>query len=217
MSTELAILEPEYLEVFAPEDTNSDIEALLDSISNHELRLATSYVRLGVLLLKAQNTRSWNGYPSFAQYLGYIENRIGRARSQIYAYVSVAEHLLPHVSESDLEKMGISRASELARFVKQSGRGVPSHLLAAALDTKQFKIDKLHTEVLEELHERGEVRGKWHDPLGGGFYATDEEMKEIKLALDSARNMNPTDQPEHVQRKEIFLALCREFISSNPA
>lgn len=218
--SELTVLEPDEIVVFSDEDKseaeaiNADIENLLDSISNHELRLATSYVRLGLLLLRAQKTRYFGGYVSFAQYLGYIEERIGRARSQIYAYVGVAERLAPYISEANLERMGISRAQELVRYVKHSGLAVPSHLLLDALDPK-IKLGKLHTNVSEALHEKGEVKGSWWEPFAGAYFLPDEKA-EVQQAIELAKGMNPSDTPDHVQRKEILLAWAREFVSSNP-
>lgn len=217
MSTELAVIEPAEIDFFTEESSiGSDIEALLDSISKHELKLSVSYIRLGMLLLRAQKTRYFNGYPSLAQYFGYIGERIGRARSQIYAYLSAAERLLPYISESDLEKMGISRAQELVRYVKQSGLGVPDHLLVAALDP-DVKLDKLHINVSEALHLKGEVKGTWYEPILG-FYVEPGEKAEIQAAIDLARNSDPSiaSLPDHQQRKEIMLMFAREFMSSNP-
>ena len=220
MNTELAVIESEYLDPFN-EDEQSQVEAnieiILDSISKHEISLSTSYVQLGLLLLQAQKGRYWRGYSSFARYLGYIEERIGRARSQIYAYVCVAERLTPYISNANLEKMGISKAQELVRYVKQSGLSVPQNLLTDALDPK-VKLGKLHINVSEALHVKGEVRGTWYEPLGG-FYALPDEKKEIQQAFDKARQVDPpisSDLPDHVQRLEIILRLCREFVSSYP-
>lgn len=217
MSIELAILEPEYLDVFAEPSLSSDIESLLDQIGSHELKLATSYVQLGILLLRAEQEKFWGGRESYARYLGYIAGRINRARSQMYAYVDVAKRLLPFVSKQDLEHMGISRAQELTRYVKQSGLKVPQHLLEAALDDSK-KISQLHVEVLQALNEKGETVGVWFDPFGGGFYATDEEKKEIRQAMDRAKSAldAASDAAEHIVRKEIVLAFAREFLSSNP-
>lgn len=221
MTTELAVLEPIEIDFFTSDDEASalgtEIEGLLASIRNHELNLATSYVKLGLMLLKVQTEKYWIqwGYSSFATYLGSIKDTIGRAHSQMYAYIGCAEKLLPSVSEENLLKMGISRAIELVRYVNRSGLGVPDHLLSAALDDN-IKLTKLHSDVLEALHEKGELKGNWWE--FGGFYCLPEERKEINAAIDRAKNIDSdlASMSDHQQRKELMLAWVREFMSSNP-
>lgn len=209
------------------------IEGLLEAIGEDELRLATSYARLGRLLCEVGETEKWRGwgYESFGKYIQFIGNRIHRERSQIYASITAAKHLLPLVSESDLEAVGISKAIDLQKFVKQSGRNParvmitisPEEKLAFKFDTDEISLlefakhpdvsgKRLHAAVLEALYEKGEVKGTWFDL--GGFYATSEEKKEILNAMSVARRVEPiipdTD-PEHVQRKAIFLRWAQEF------
>jgi len=217
ITTEPEILGPE-IDVFddEAETINSDINGLLTSIKNHELSLASNYVKLGRLLLRVQQERYWEGWghSSFGQYIDSLRDYLDRARSQIYAFVAVADKLLPYVREQDLDSMGISRAQELARFVKQSGLKVPQHLLEAALDSK-VKIGQLKIQVSEALHIKGEIQGTWWDPFGGGAYFTPDEKKEVQQAQELARRDIQTDLPDHQQRKEIILAWAREFYSSN--
>jgi hypothetical protein len=134
----------------------------------------------------------------------------------VYAIISVAEKLLPSVCESDLDAMGISRAQELARFVKQSGRKVTPRLLLMALDNSRT-IEELHSAVLEELQEKGEVKGKWWAPFAGSYY-TPEEKLEIQQAMSAARNVLGlgVEVPDHQAHKLILLAFAQEFQSSNP-
>lgn len=216
--TQLAIIEPE-LDYFTEEEATSlkvEIDSLLDSIHGQEKSLATNYVHLGKKMLRVQQGQYWRewGYPSVAAYYQSVGARIGRQRAQMYNYVSVAEKLLPYVSEQDLEAMGISRAQELARFVKQTGRIVTPHLLEAALDPNK-NIAELHAEVMQAANAKGEVRGSWWEPFGGSYYDLDER-KEVQMAVQIAmKDVDPT-HPEHIQRKHVILALVREFISSNP-
>jgi hypothetical protein len=221
MNHELAIIEPEYVDVFdEPDDSDGlrkEIDSILLSIRNQELTLATSHARLGWKLLKVQKQQHWKqwGFESFGKYIDSVKTYIHRGRASIYNCISVAEKLLPSISEKDLDHMGISRAQELARFVKQSGRSVPEHLLNLALDDSK-RIEELHVAVLEELHEKQDPKGSWHDV--GGFYALPEEKKELEQAYNHAKNMLQlgSDAPEHQVRKEIILAWARDFVSTNP-
>ena len=100
-----------------------EINVLLGQISAHELRLARSYARLGGMLREVKKQQFWisYGYNRFSSYLEFVREKIGRQRSQVYAILSVAEALLPLVSEEQLETIGISKAHELRRLVKEGG------------------------------------------------------------------------------------------------
>lgn len=207
-----------------PEDTiglKEQVEGLLEAIRANESRLATSYARLGSLLLQVRKGCYWEawGYKSFGQYIDSLRVRIDRGRSQIYAALSAADKLLPLISEQDLETVGISKAHELQRFVQQSGRN-PANvvvdetgrtLLDAAKDDA-VTVSQLHALVLEALHEKGEVKGTWFE--FGGCYLLADEKKEILDAMSVTRRVEPPideNAADHVQRKEIMLRWAREF------
>lgn len=191
-----------------------EMEHTLDSIRSGELKLATSYARLGRQLLRVKERQFWLtwGFKSFGQYIDDLRGKIGRQRSQLYNVVSVAERLLPSVSESDLEKMGITRASELSKFAKYSGKKVSQELLDIALDPNK-SVEDLHVAVLEGLNQKDEVKGTWW-PEYGGFYCTPDERLELKQAAEAAKRIDPQidpNMPEHCVRKEIVLRWAREF------
>jgi hypothetical protein len=200
------------------EQVKQQIDDTLQRISDHQWTLGKAYVRLGCLSLEVRENKYWSswGYPSFGSFVDSIKDRLDRGRSTVYATISVAERLLPHVLEADLERMGISRAQELARFVKQSGRKVTPRLLLMALDDSRT-IEELHSAVLEELQEKGEVKGKWWAPFAGSYY-TPEEKLEVQQAMSAARNVLGlgVEVPDHQAHKLILLAFAQEFQSSNP-
>lgn len=215
--TELVIQSDEITVFSESEEVKLEIEATLQNIASQQVSLASSYVRLAKLVIAAQRNRYWYkwGFASAGEFISFIGNSVSRAKSQIYGYVSVVENLLPYVSEEALDKMGISRALELSRFVK-SGKTVTQKLIEAATDSA-IKLEDLHVMVLTEMNEKGEVLGKWYEPLSG-FYATAEERKEIQSAIDAVKRELPEvlTLPDHMQRKEIMLALSREFVSTYP-
>lgn len=188
-----------------------DINSLLNSIRSHEQKLGSSYIRLGRMLSEVDRQRAWIpwGYNSLAGYINSIKDQIGRERSQIFEMVAVAEKLLPQISESDLESMGISRASLLKKFCNQTMRRVPPELLAAALDVS-ISVAEFKAKVYNELHQEQEVKGKWVDY---GFYATAEELAEIQQAA----KLVPIEGniPDWAVRREVMLSFAREFFSSN--
>lgn len=226
MPTELLIPEPD-VEIFSAAEQmaarqeadalSSDVRTLLDAIRTHEVRLATSYAKLGRILLRIQKCDYWRtwGFTSWGGYIDSIRTEIDRGRSHIYAVIAVAQNLLPSVSEADLEHMGISRAQELSRFVKQSGQRVPKDLLEKALDNT-LSVAELHTAVLEALHEKQDPKGIWFD--FGGMYLLPDEKQEILQAVDLAELVAPAvdaNLPDHVRRKEVLLRFAQEFYASH--
>lgn len=205
------------VEFFGPPDQDEGltlrdrVNELLNQITTHERTLAGSYIRLGLLVNKAIQGRFWIGwgYESSGAFIDSIKNRIGRERSAIYECASVAEKLLPQINEADLERMGISRASLLKKFVQTTSRRVPPELLSAALDNS-VTIAQFKSIVYNSMKQDEPIKGKWYD---WGFYATPEEYAEIQQAVKLVPiNGNV---PDWASRLEIILSFAREFYSSN--
>jgi hypothetical protein len=207
----------------------AEIDELLGQISAHELRLAKSYARLGSRLKEMKVNQYWMslGYQKFSSYLEFIRGKIGRERSQVYAILSVAEALLPAMTEEQLESVGITRAHELRRLLKEGGT-----LQARILDPngkEEHPTDvrimdyaarpgvtakQLRVKVNELLHITEDVQGFWLDL--GGFYATTDERKEIDQFWEVGKKMfaPPDEQAEHVVKHEVFLAGVRECLGT---
>lgn len=208
------------LEVFGFEEKSQasalkeEVDQLLAAISGHERTLATSYVRLGRLMNQVQHGKFWLGwgFGSFGQYVDSIKDKIGRERSALYEFCSVSEKLLPQISESDLETMGISRASLLKRFVQQTSRRVPPDLLAAALDDT-ITVAKFKTICYHEMKADEPIQGVWRE---WNFYCEPDHWAEIQQAAEVAKREVPIDSnlPDHVIRKDVLLAFAREFLGT---
>ena len=225
--------EPTYLEPLnkdAAMRLATDIDSLLSQISAHELRLAKSYARLGGLLREVKNQQYWiaYGYDRFSSYLEFVRTKIGRERSQVYAILSVAETLLPLMSESSLEAVGISKAHELRRLVKEGGN-VEAEILDPDNQTEDIAgsvrimdyasrpgvtAKQLRVKVNELLHIHEDVKGSWLDL--GGLYATEDERQEIDQFWEVGRKMfaPPDEHAEHVWKHEVFMAAVRESLST---
>lgn len=228
--------EPTYLEPLNKEaalQLASDIDSLLAQISTHELRLAKSYARLGGLLREVKNQQYWiaYGYDRFSSYLEFVRTKIGRERSQVYSILSVAETLLPLMSESSLEAVGISKAHELRRLVKEGGNiacsipdpriefeeGKDSRPLIPITDyasDPKVTAKQLRVKVNELLHIHEDVKGSWLDL--GGLYATKDERQEIDQFWEVGRKMfaPPDEHAEHIWKHEVFMAAVRESLST---
>ncbi len=236
---------PTYLEPLnkdAALKLSEDIDALLDQISTHEIKLARSYARLGGFLREVKNQQYWiaYGYDRFSSYLEFVRGKIGRERSQVYAILSVAEALLPLLTEGQLEEVGITKAHELRRLVAQGGSLEAYVNVPIDMDVTQGEFRSqcgnvtnlttvrimdyaarprvtakmLRVAINEILHIHEDKQGLWFDP--GGFYATPEERKEIDQFWSVGRQLfgSKDEQPEHAWKKEVFLAAVRESLST---
>jgi hypothetical protein len=223
------------IEVLSPVNKESalqkkeEIETLLGQINTHELRLASSYARLGSALRDVKVNSYWEayGYDRFSSYLEFVWKTIGKKRSQVYAILSVSETLLPHIPESKLEEIGITKSYELKRLVDQGGRidveitdsknqtedcfGTVQ-LMDYAADPKTTAA-MLRVKVSELLHQTEAPQGYWYDL--GGFYANPDEKKEIEQFWTLGKQvLQITSESEHEIKKEVFLAAIRESYST---
>ena len=208
-----------------------EIEELLGQISAHELRLSHSYARLGSLLREVKVQQYWiaYGFDRFSSYLETVREKIDRRRSQVYAILSVAEVLLPHISEEKLEEIGITKAHELRRLVLHDGNvhaeitdPDPYNHTEDTFGTVQImdyatrpKVTaaQLRVKVNELLHVHEAPAGLWLELEG--FYATPDERKEIEEFWALGKQvLQITSESEHEIRKEVFLAAVRECLGS---
>lgn len=221
--------EPTYLEPLNKDAASAlavDMDALLEQISSHELKLSRSYARLGGLLREVKINQYWiaYGYDRFSSYLEFVRTKIGRERSQVYAFLQVAEALLPLLTEGQLEDIGISKAHELRRLVEQGGSlkaeiwdagdpAVSVQIMDYASDPK-VTAKQLRVKVNELLHIHEDSQGLWLDMQG--FYATPDERKEIDQFWEIGKAVfGPKDeQPEHAWKKEVFMAAVRECVGT---
>ena len=224
--TEIEILPP--LNQEAALQKKEEIDALLGQINTHELRLARSYARLGSALKEVKVQMYWMsyGYDRFSSYLESIWKTIGKKRSQVYNILSVAEVLLPHIAEDKLEEIGISKANELRRLVNQGGTvqarildpnwtgDTPTdvRIMDYAADPK-VTAAQLRVKVNELLHVQEGPPGLWYEI--GGFYATEDERKEISKFWEYGRTaLELVTESEHEERKQVFLAAVRECLGT---
>jgi len=227
--TEITILPP--LNPEAAIQKQAEIDVLLGQISSHEMRLASSYARLGGLLREVKFQQYWIelGYDRFSSYLEAIRGKIDRQRSQMYAILSLAEALLPLMSEEQMEQIGITKSHELRRLVLGGG-SVQAELLdldpnnqteghCGTVRIMDYASDpkvtaaQLRVKVNELLHIHETPSGLWFELPG--FYATPDERKEISAFWELGRKvLQIASEKEYEIHKEVFLAATRECRST---
>lgn len=200
-------------EILEAQETNQEIEKIASQIQTFERTIASSWVRIGSLSLKIRQKKYWQvyGHHSFGSFVASLEPKINRERSQVYLCIGVVETLSSQIDEDKLEEMGISKANELKKYAKESGKLVPEELLKSALDSKK-NVKVLRAEIADALHKTLDEKGTWYD--FGGFYVTEDEKQLIEDTIELAKSIDPVilhDIPDHCQRKEVLLRWCMEF------
>lgn len=202
-------------------DLREEIDSLLDQINSHELRLDGKRMRLGFLLREAEVSGKWKdwGFERLSLYIAYVGNKINRQKSQVYAILSVATDLHDHISEEALEEIGITKAQELRRFVKEGRRldvVIPDSDLTLAQYAALPKVTaaQLRVQVNRILHCEEAPRGPWYD--FGGCYLTPDERKTWERAEELALKFTDVklESSEHELRRAARLAIAQEVIGS---
>lgn len=161
---------------------------LRKEISTTILQLRNSYdvflrgfVHLGALVYELRSKRYWYlmGYQSFGSYMVDLEDALKRKKTQIYNAISVAEQLLPHTTVDQIEDMGISNATALARMVRITGKAPTEAVIQAG---KTMELPEYRATLEESFSVFDEhPKGRWREL--GGFWCEDEEWKTINDAF----------------------------------
>ena len=197
----------------------AEIYQQLEESGSKEYVLDRSWMRLGQLLAQFKKDECWRdtGYQSFETFMDELRKTHKRGRTQLWAYLSVAETLGPVILAETLEKIGISKAMELKRAMVKSGKQLPESLIAAAQEstTTIKELRGLVGEALNLTDDR--TPGTWFD--FDGVYFTKDEREEFKAAVIlTARLLELSkDLPDHMRRKAIFTAWMQEFVGTHAA
>lgn len=196
-----------------------EIYGQLETATSQEFALAQRWTHLGVLLYQFKAAECWRevGYTTFDDFMLELKTKYNRGRTVLYGYLSVAENLLPTISASTLEEIGISKALELKRAMKKlDGKPLPPELLEAALKPA-VTTKELRADIGKALNLTEEPAGTWFD-LDGFFMDKEEraEFKEAFLATEGLLNLSKA-LPDHVRRKEVILNWMREWYGTHAA
>lgn len=196
------------------------IEAEIAGAVDGERKLDQSWARVGALLSRFESTKGYKvlGFESFPKYLNSLREKYGRSNGQLWAYKEVAHHLSPSISEGDLDKMGVSKAFEIARAMKIAEKPPTPELIAAALDpATTVKEVRALAHRIYDLPANEEPKGTWLDL--GGFYASADERKLLMETYElGARLLELSPNvPEWLKRKEVHIAMAREFHGTHMA
>jgi hypothetical protein len=189
------------------------VEQLAAKLGAAEAILETGYAEFAQALLEVREKKYWmDGHESWALYLQNISEVYHLGRTQLYHQIAVVDTLQGVVSESDLNKMGITKAGVLAAIAKKNI--LPAEILNAALTegTTAKDLKALEAQTFRNTDEVGE----WMD-LEFAFIVTAEERAEIEAAMEMAERIDPVipnDMKKSARNKEIALRFAREFMAT---
>ena len=189
------------------------VESLAAKLGAAEAILETGYAEFAQALLEVREMKYWmDGHESWALYLQNISEVYHLGRTQLYHQIAVVDTLQGVVSESDLNKMGITKAGVLAAIAKKNT--LPAEILSAALTegTTAKDLKALEAQTFRNADEVGE----WMD-LEFCFIVTAEERAEINEAMELAERTDPpilNEMKRSAQRKEVALRWAREFLAT---
>jgi hypothetical protein len=181
--------------------------------------LEQSWMRLGAMLAEFKAQEYWRElqYQSLDAFMDELRVKFKRGRTQLWSYLSCAEHLLPSISASTLEQIGVSKALELKRAMKKlDGKALPQELIDAALQ-KDKTTKELRGDIGKALNLIEEQGGTWFDL--DGFFMDASERKEFKEAVKATEGLLglKRETQEHIRRKEVILAWMREWWGTHAA
>lgn len=189
----------------------------MDKACAGEVALEKNWMRVGQLIVKCKQTEDWRGkgFESFEKFMQFLRERYQRGKTQLWGYMTVAEHLLPIMPEEQLQAIGISKALEIRRAMAKAERtDVPKELLAQAA-AGTISTEQLKAELSRAFNTTPDEKGTWRDT--GGFFATKDEWDEWTRAVKmTVKLLNIAPHvPDHIQRKEILLHWAREFYATH--
>lgn len=190
----------------------------LDAATADVVKLEQSWMRLGQHLSSFKANEYWRdlGYTTFDDFMAELSKKYHRGRTQLWSYLGVAEKLLPTISATTLEEIGISKAMELKRAMKKSGTDKLPDTVVDAARQRSVTTKELRGIVGTAMNvDTAPDPGSWFD--FDGCYMTPEERREfidIIQCTIALLSLKP-EIPDHIKRKEVFLTWAREWFGTH--
>jgi hypothetical protein len=195
----------------------------LCAVSRIALMLAASegecesgYARLGWMLLEVAEMQYWRiRHSTFREYLRSVSTVSRKTAGQLQQYFLTVRDLSDTFSLAQLETMGITKAIRL-RAAKDYALVLPAVVVNAALDSAVSVKDL--KKVISLALKMPDEDGDWMD-LEMEFYVNPDERATIEAAMSAATRVDPVTKQTislSMQRKDVVLKWCMEFLSTYP-
>lgn len=218
MTQQIIIRDKEGAPLWAPslspaQALRAEIEMEVAAVVANEFKVSRGYAKLARLLSLFKLNESWRelGHSSFNSYLLTLKEKYNRSSQQLYAYVAVAEKLLPLVGEEALDKMGVTKATAIVKAASKAKKNIPQELIDLALD-ETTDVEQIRAFAFKLFELNGEQpKGKYLDI--GGFYVDDEQRATFNDAVRiSIRVLGlPPEMPDWQKRQLIIMFWAQEI------
>lgn len=197
--------------------TLAKVDKLISELLTAEGLLEHGYAKLGYLLTEVSEHRYWEaaGLESFGEYIKSLSEKYNRGRTQLYHYFSTVKELKPYLTEDQLNEMGIAKANEIRKSVKQTGFPPKEEIISEAVKpgVTTATVRKL---LFEATNRPADEKGTWMD--FEGFYVTEDERLVIRSAFEAAWRTDPIvskSVPDWTRRKEAVLRMAMEYLAEH--
>ncbi len=209
------------------------VDLLADSIRQSQHTIEKDFVSIGKALMVVEQGQHWMHRqvtnekgdlvpcPSFSDYLKMVEKRAERKRTQLYHCLGVAKDVLPFISEEELVKLGITKATTLRKMVNE-GYNPSDELLRDAPGLTNTQLKEKIAETTGLFLPENEEGQKWYD-LGSVPFTPDQVEVFLRMVRAALRELEIDNIPiEHWEdyadlspslKAEIMEAQCADFLS----
>ena len=188
----------------------SSIDKLIRWAKDASTKYEMGMMRLASLLMESHRGAYWTfrGYSSEEQ---YIKETFPQSRSNYYTLISIAEHLLPHIPQKQLEEYGRSKCEDLVRIQKHCGVVPANWGIHAKEDDKETFHRRVRVFLNDNCHDDGpssKIDPRIEDQFMS-FRLLGDMIIVVRKALDIIGQMIGSEK-SMAQRLEL---LCAYFLS----
>ena len=160
----------------------------------------TRFVELGRCLCEARSGQYWRA-DNLKSFDEFLEKRFPHSRRKAYYLMAIHEHL-QRIPKSDLQKLGWTKAKELAKIARREGQDFESAIWLHKADG--MHADEFKHEVKRQLTGRETVR---REPIY--FTMSKNQLAVVEQALAIAASILGHDK----SRAYALEMICADFVA----
>jgi hypothetical protein len=176
------------------------IDEILSWDKNLDLERDTRFVELGRCLCEARSGQYWRA-DDLKSFDEFLEKRFPHSRRKAYYLMAIHEHL-QRIPKSDLQKLGWTKAKELAKIARREGQDFESAIWLQKADG--MHAEEFKHEVKRQLSGRETVR---REPIY--FTMSKSQTAVVEHALAIAASI----LGHHKSRAYALEMICADFVA----
>lgn len=161
----------------------------------------TRFVELGRCLCEARSGQYWRA-DNLKTFDEFLEKRFPHSRRKAYYLMAIHEHLQQRIPKSKLQKLGWTKAKELAKIARREGQDFESAIWLQRADA--MHAEEFQHEVKRELTGQETER---REPIY--FTMSKNQLAVLEQALAIAASIVGHDKP----RAYALEMICADFVA----